>query len=202
MLATLKKIFYKLRKSAPASGLIFTKDLLAGKKYKIGAYTYGLPQVVWDEDANLFIGKFCSIAGSVKIYLGGNHRVDWVSTYPFNSFNELFPDARGITGHPTTKGDVIIGNDVWIGDSSTIFSGVKIGDGAVIAAGSVVTKNIGPYELWAGNPARLIKKRFDDESIKKLLLIKWWEWEIEKINTIAPLLCSDDIQEFIKKFEP
>ena len=202
MQTILKKIFNKLRKPAPASGLIFTKDLLAGKKYQIGAYTYGLPQVVWDEDANLFIGKFCSIAGGVKIYLGGNHRVDWVSTYPFNSFNNLFPDARGISGHPTTKGDVIIGNDVWIGDNSTIFSGVNISDGAVIAAGSVITKNIGPYELWAGNPARLIKKRFDDESIKKLLLIRWWEWEIEKINTIAPLLCSDDIQAFIKKFEP
>lgn len=201
MTAIWRRIINKLRPPQPNNNLIFTKDILAGKKYRVGEYTYGSPQVVWDEDANLFIGKFCSIAGGVKIYLGGNHRVDWVSTYPFNSFNKEFPAAANIKGHPCTKGDVIIGNDVWIGDNSTIFSGVTIGDGAVIAAGSVLAKNVGPYELWAGNPARLVRKRFDEDSIQKLLNIKWWEWDIEKINSVSHLLCSEHIAEFINRFK-
>jgi acetyltransferase-like isoleucine patch superfamily enzyme len=163
-----------------------------------GKYTYGNPLILWrNEDANLVVGNFCSIADKVTIYLGGNHRSDWVTTYPFghrhqNEFNMF--DGKG---HPSTKGDVIIGNDVWIGSNATIMSGVTIGDGAVIANNSHVVKDIEPYSLVGGNPAKLIKYRFTPQQIEKLLEIKWWFWEDEKINKYTPLLCNNDIDTFI-----
>lgn len=174
--------------------LFFTKDFFKDKKFKIGDYTYGKPTILFEnEEANLTIGKFCSIADNVIIFLGGNHRVDWISTYPFNVLTTYFPEGEGIKGHPATKGDVIIGNDVWIGRNVTIMSGVSIGDGAVIAAGSVVSKNIGDYEIWGGNPSRILKKRFDRETIIKLQNLKWWEWEINKIKDNVEILCSNNI---------
>jgi acetyltransferase-like isoleucine patch superfamily enzyme len=163
-----------------------------------GKYTYGKPNIHWENNAaKLIIGNFCSIAGNVNIYLGGNHRTDWVTTYPFghihkNKFN-LF-DGKG---HPGTKGDVIIGNDVWIGCNVTIMSGITIGDGAVIANNSHIVKNVEPYSLVGGNPAKLIKYRFSPEQIEKLLQIKWWNWDDVKINKFTPLLCNNNIDNFI-----
>ena len=164
-----------------------------------GKYTYGQPNIIWANDkAKLIVGNFCSIAGNVKIYLGGNHRSDWVTTYPFGHIHQnIFNNFNG-EGHPSTKGDVIIGNDVWIGGNVTIMSGVTIGDGAVIANNSHVVKNIEPYSLVGGNPAKLIKYRFTPEQIKKLLEIKWWNWDDEKINKFTPLLCNENIDDFIK----
>ena len=164
-----------------------------------GKYTYGTPTVYWKNDnAKLIVGNFCSIATNVKIYLGGNHRTDWVTTYPFGYMHEItFNNFDGV-GHPSTKGDIIIGNDVWIGDNVTIMSGVTIGDGAVIANNSHVVKNVEPYSLVGGNPAKLIKYRFTQEQIAKLLEIKWWYWDDEKINNFTPILCNDNIEEFIK----
>jgi len=177
----------------------FTKDFFMGEKYIIGDYTYGHPNVFhWGENSNLIIGRFCSIANQVTIFLGGNHRVDWVSTYPFNSLNDNFPTAISIIGHPSTNGDVVIGNDVWIGYGATIMSGVKVGDGAVIGACSVVTKDINPYEIVAGNPAKVIKMRFENDSILQLLKIAWWNWSIEKINSEVLFLCNN-IDDFIKR---
>ena len=145
------------------------------------------------------IGSFCSIASNCNIYLGGNHRTDWVTTYPFGHIhNTIFNNFNGI-GHPSTKGDVIIGNDVWIASNVTIMSGVKIGDGVVIAANSHIIKDIEPYSLVGGNPAKLIKKRFSEKQIEQLLEIKWWEWKDEKINKFTKLLCNDNIDEFIKQ---
>ncbi|MGA1049821.1 MAG: CatB-related O-acetyltransferase, partial [Minisyncoccia bacterium] len=100
-------------------------------------------------------------------------------------------------GHPCTNGDVIIGNDVWFGDNVTIMSGVTLGDGVVIANNSHVVKNVEPYSLIGGNPAKLIKKRFTEEQIDKLLEIKWWNWDDSKINKFTPLLCNQDIDSFI-----
>lgn len=172
----------------------FTKDIFKDKKYSIGEYTYGRPTILFEnQEANLIIGKFCSIADGVVIFLGGNHRTDWITTYPFNVLITYFPEAKDIKGHPATKGNVIIGNDVWIGLNVTIMSGVSIGDGAVIAAGSVVSKNIGDYEIWGGNPARLLKKRFDDDTIIKLQNLKWWNWEISRIKENTETLCSQKI---------
>ena len=163
-----------------------------------GKYTYGSPTLLWiNENANLVVGNFCSIAGNVNIYLGGNHRTDWVTTYPFGHIHQNKFNMFSGQGHPTTTGDVIIGNDVWIGNNVTIMSGVTIGDGAVIACNSHVVKNIEPYSLVGGNPAKLIKYRFTQEQIQKLLEIKWWYWDDEKINTFTPLLCNNNIDDFI-----
>lgn len=167
------------------------------KLVSIGDYTYGMPQVItWDDSTKLKIGKFCSLASNIYILAGGEHRSDWVSTYPFNC---LIEDFSFIKGHPATKGDIIIGNDVWIGDSTKILSGVTIGDGAIIGTGSVVAKDIPPYAIAAGNPARIIRYRFDDETIKELLDIKWWDFKEEDIIKIVPLLQSNNIQDLIKK---
>lgn len=188
----------KKTKNSPKSNSFFTKDYFEGKKFKIGEYTYGKPIVIFEnEEANLSIGKFCSIADNVIIFLGGNHRTDWISTYPFNVLTYHFPEGKNILGHPATKGDVIIGNDVWIGLNVTIMSGVTIGDGAVIAAGSVVIKDVGAYEIWGGNPSRFLKSRFDENTIVSLKQLKWWDWEISKIKENLSFLCSTQIKEFI-----
>ncbi|WP_344824120.1 CatB-related O-acetyltransferase [Rurimicrobium arvi] len=131
----------------------------------------------------------------MKIFLGGNHRVDWVSTYPFPALPGFFPEAAEITGHPSTKGDVVIGNDVWIGYAAIILSGVTIGDGAVIGAGSVVSKNVGPYEIWAGNPAVCIKKRFPEEIIARLLTEKWWDKPDAAMRASIKTLCESPLKD-------
>jgi acetyltransferase-like isoleucine patch superfamily enzyme len=135
----------------------------------------------------LKVGAYCSFAKEVKIFLGGNHNVDWISTYPFCSMLHTKN-----TKHPSSKGDIIIGNDVWIGWGSTILSGVTIGDGAVVGAEAVVAKDIAPYSIVVGNPAREVKKRFDDETIEYLLELKWWDWEEDKVNGAAEILMSGD----------
>jgi acetyltransferase-like isoleucine patch superfamily enzyme len=174
----------------------YTKDILKylGDLVEVGEYTYGNPRVLhWGEKANLKIGKFCSIAEGVIIFLGGNHRYDWVTTYPFSALNKEWSEASNIAGHPATRGSVVIGNDVWIGFGATIMSGVKIGDGAVIGARAVITKDVAPYSIVGGNPAREIKKRFSDDKIEKLLEIEWWNWSIEKIKSNMKILCSANI---------
>jgi acetyltransferase-like isoleucine patch superfamily enzyme len=166
-----------------------------------GRGTYGNTNIhthSWGEGSQLIVGNFCSIAANVNIYLGGNHRTDWVTTFPFGHIHhQTFNKFNGF-GHPATKGDVIIGNDVWIGSNTTIMSGVTVGDGAVIANNSHIVKNVEPYSLVGGNPAKLIKYRFTPEQIEKLLQIKWWYWDDEKINEYTPLLCNENIDEFIK----
>ena len=168
-------------------------------QFPIGKGTYGDPEIVsWDSGKTLTIGAFCSIAPGVKIFLGGDHRVDWVTTYPFS---ELWEAGKQFTGHPSSKGDVVIGNDVWIGNEALILSGVTIGDGAVIGARSVVTRDVPSYAIVAGNPARLIRLRFDDATIADLLRLKWWDRSDEEIGRMLPLLLSADIQAFLAAVE-
>ena len=147
----------------------------------MGDFTYCdcSPEVQFHADADLVVGKYCSIARGFKVLLGGNHRGDWVSTFPFPA---MFPGSPDIPGHRATKGNVVIGNDVWIGNCVTILSGVTIGDGAIIGAGSVVVKDIPPYSISAGNPCIVRKYRFTPDQIRLLCEIKWWDWPDEKIR--------------------
>lgn len=159
-----------------------------------GKNTYGKPIIHWENNnAKLVVGKYCSIAQDVHVYLGGNHNINWVSTYPFGESLETISNSfkASSNGHPFTKGSVSIGNDVWIADSVTIMSGITIGDGAVIANNSHVVKDVEPYSLVGGNPAKLIKYRFTPKQIEKLLEIKWWDWEDIKIEKYSHLLCND-----------
>lgn len=165
------------------------------RQYQIGKGSYGNPKILnWGEGGTCQIGSFCSFASGVKILLGGEHITEMLTTYPFNIF---WNSGKYIKAHPKTKGNVIIGNDVWVGTEAMIMSGVSIGDGAVIGARSVVTKDIAPYAIAAGNPAAIIKKRFSDDIIRSLLEIKWWEWDDQKISNHLPLLLCDDIYKFI-----
>ena len=172
----------------------FTNLYFTGENFEIGDYTYGMPKILsWGEGARLKIGKFCSISAEVIVFLGGNHRIDWVTTYPFMEFEDEWPEAKDIAGHPATKGDVVIGNDVWIGWGAVIMSGVTIGDGAAIGARAVVTQDVGPYSIVGGNPASLIRKRFDDETIRVLLEIRWWDWPLDRIKDNLGILMSDNV---------
>ena len=159
-----------------------------------GDHTYSDSPVMahFSDQAKFSIGKYCSVARDVEVFLGGEHHTDWISTYPFN----VFSGKKGVD-HPTTKGDVIIMNDVWIGTGVKILSGVTIGSGAVIGAYSVVAKNVEPYTIVAGNPVKIIRKRFSDDVIECLLNIRWWDWPEERINAAAPMLQSGSIKEFV-----
>ncbi len=149
-------------------------------------YNYGSERLV--------IGKFCAIATNVKFLMNGaNHKLDGISTYPFPAFGNGWEKAMDKLINLPSKGDTIIGNDVWIGYESLIMPGVKIGDGAVIAAKSVVVKDIPSYVVIGGNPARSINQRFSDSEIQMLLEIKWWDWEIEKITRNIHLIMEGDI---------
>jgi acetyltransferase-like isoleucine patch superfamily enzyme len=149
----------------------------------------------WGEGATLEVGDFCSIA-VCTIYLGGNHRSDWITTFPFGHHLQKTYNGQFNLGHPATRGNVKIGNDVWIAEHSTIMSGITIGDGAIIANNAHVVKDVEPYTIVGGNPARYIKHRFSKDIIDKLLQIKWWNWTDAKINENLKLLTSDKLQEF------
>lgn len=177
--------------------MIFTNQLPEYSKYDIGDYTYGKPRFLrWDEDAYSSIGKFCSIAANVKIFEGGNHCLNYISTYPFSLVSSIDSINKN-KDYRFSKGPVKIGNDVWIGMDTTILSGVTIGSGAVIAAASVVTKDVKPYEVVGGNPAKHIKFRFDEKQIQALLAISWWDWELDRIKSNMHLIRSADIDKFI-----
>ncbi|KTT14417.1 acetyltransferase [Pseudomonas oryzihabitans] len=164
-------------------------------QYEIGAGTYGMPHVSdLKEGSTLRIGRYTSIAGGVQILLGGLHRLDWVTTYPFPAFVD---DLAHITDYGGTRGDVVIGSDCWICTDALILSGVTVGHGAVVAAGAVVTRDVPPYAVVGGNPARFIKWRFPEEIRAALLDIAWWDWPEADILAAGEHLCSADIDGFI-----
>jgi acetyltransferase-like isoleucine patch superfamily enzyme len=169
------------------------------RSYNVGKHTYGTPAILeWGEGATLRVGAFCSIAKEVSIFLGGEHHADWVTTFPFNV---LWKSAEKIPGHPATKGDVVIGNDVWIGYGAVILSGATIGDGSIIGARAVVTRSVPPYAIVAGNPATIIRTRFDEKTIRRLINIQWWDWEDSKIEAYLPLMLQTDIESFLTRAE-
>lgn len=160
---------------------------------KIGDHSYDAP-IRRGSMNNIIIGKYCSIAEGVIFDSGFNHNMDFVSTFPFN---EKLKECKHLTGHPLCKGDIVIGNDVWIGEDAMIMSGVTVGDGAVIAARAIVTKDVEPYAMVAGMPAKFKKFRFRKDQIASLLKIKWWSWPDEKVKENAHLLMNKDIDKFI-----
>lgn len=181
---------------------IYVKPTIKNPNIIVGEFTYIADSEFeshvthhyeWNGD-KLIIGKFCQIAAGVEFVMNGaNHQMNAVSTFPFYTMEgwEMAPPA--ISDLPL-KGDTIVGNDVWIGQNAVILPGVHIGDGAIIGANSVVGRDIPPYTIVVGNPARETRKRFDDELIRLLLAFKWWDKSIEAINQLIPLLTSSDLE--------
>lgn len=165
--------------------------------FDIGAHSYGRPKVRFPEaGCKLTIGRYCSIADRVEILLGGDHRLDWVSTFPFAAFAEVWPSSDDV-GYHASRGDVAIGHDVWVGSGAMILSGVTIGHGAAVAARAVVTKDVPAYAIVGGNPARVIRTRFDPETVAALLNAAWWDLPDADVAGLIPLLQSDRVQELI-----
>jgi acetyltransferase-like isoleucine patch superfamily enzyme len=163
-------------------------------RHQFGIGTYGDLQVHdWDEGTTLRVGSYCSIAKGVQVFLGGHHRIDWLSSFPFPAFVDEVADIPDYGG---SNGDVTIGSDVWLCTDAIILSGVTIGHGAVVAAGAVVTRDVEPYSIVAGNPARHIRWRFEEPTRKLLLSSQWWTWPEAEVRLAAKLLCSSDAEAF------
>lgn len=157
--------------------------------------------ISWSDEYHIHLGKYNSIGRDCNFFLHANHRIDWITTSS-QLWGPVTPQIAQMhmdMGHPSCKGDIIIENDVWIGAKSTIMSGIKIHNGAVVAANSTVTKDVPPFAIVGGNPARVIKYRFDEKQIESLLKIAWWDWTEDRIKTDAMLLWSDKLDEFIDK---
>jgi len=169
-------------------------DHVARDGFEIGDYSIGAPTIrTFGDGARLKVGKYSSIAAGVTFLLGGHHRTDTVTTYPLGlAVRALGPDDRTFS-----RGDIVVGSDVWIAANATILSGVTIGDGAVVGAGAVVIDNVPPYALVFGNPARIMRKRFSDETIAALLELRWWDLDDTQVQELRPLLQGDDVPAFI-----
>lgn len=192
------------------SYVTYVKPTLKNSNIIVGDFTYISDSdfeshVTHHYDFNgdkLIIGKFCQIAAGVEFIMNGaNHQMNAVSTFPFYIFEGWDMEAPSPSDLPL-RGDTIIGNDVWIGQNATILPGVQIGDGAIIGANSVVGSDVAPYTIVVGNPARVVKKRFDEELILLLLRLKWWDKSIDTINSLIPILTNsnlDFVREEIRK---
>jgi len=186
--------------------LVFLNNFVKASNIHVGDYTYfddprnGPDKfeeynVLYNYDfakVKLVIGKFCAIAAETRFIMTGDHKLDAISTYPFPIFQHSWENVYNIQDLPV-KGDIIVGNDVWFGYDCLIKGGVKIGDGAIIATRAVVVKDVPAYAIVAGNPAKVVKMRFDDKTIARLQQIAWWDWNIEKINRNLDLICNLDI---------
>ena len=172
---------------------------IASYGWDIGDHTYGAPTVVDGEYGALRIGRYCSIAGDVRIVLA-NHATDTATTYPFAALRRHWPSAPDdVTDH--IGAGVTIGNSVWIGAGATILPGARVGDGAIIGAEAVVAREVPPFGVVVGNPARLTRRRFDDATVERLLELRWWDWPDEKVDRFVPMLLSDDVREFLAAAE-
>lgn len=167
----------------------------------LGKGSYGDPTVVAFEpaDAHAYVGAYVSIAPNVTFMLAANHRTDWVSTFPMRA---RMPEAvEAPMGYTRSRGDLVIGSDVWLGYGATILAGLCVGDGAVVGACAVVTRDVPPYAIVAGNPAREIGRRFTSTQIDALLRIRWWDWPAAQVAEHASVLNGPDVDGFISRFD-
>ncbi|WP_250295680.1 CatB-related O-acetyltransferase [Wolbachia endosymbiont of Oedothorax gibbosus] len=189
----------------------FLKNIITNTQIIVGDYTYyDDPEDIYNFEKNvlylfdfikdkLIIGKFCQIATGVRFIMNGsNHAMDSISTYPFKIFGKSWNFA---SMNVASKGDTIIENDVWIGNSVTIMPGVKISNGTIIGTSALVTKDVEPYAIVGGNPAKCIRKRFDDKTIDFLLQLEWWNWPIEKITENLGAITTGDLETLKKIYE-
>lgn len=177
---------------------------VGSSRVEVGRFSYGIETAIikqWSEGSALKVGAFCSIASGLTVILGGNHRTDWATTFPFGHIYQDQLGGHGIVGHPRSRGDVVVGNDVWIAANVTLLSGIEIGDGAVIAASATVTRSVGCYEIWGGNPADLIRPRFSPELTARLRATRWWELPTEVLRRIAPLLSTAPTESSLDELE-
>jgi virginiamycin A acetyltransferase len=187
-------------------GLCFLKNLVRHPGIEVGDYTYyddfedvhnfekNVKYLFDFTGDRLTIGKFCMIASGVEFIMNGaNHLADAVSAYPFAVFGGAWSEAMQGKSYPS-RGDTVVGNDVWIGYRAALMPGVKIGDGAIIGAYSVVTKDVAPYAIVGGNPAREIRRRFSPGHVERLLQLRWWDWDLEKITRNVQLLTGNDVE--------
>jgi chloramphenicol O-acetyltransferase type B len=202
--------FRNYRDSYQIKGCVKSKHIIVGDFSYCSGYYHGRPfddcVMFLDEGDDvapigtidrLIIGRFCSIASGVKFVLGGNqgHKHRWIASYPLDFLDDDFDGYATVPPKgQERRGDTIVGNDVWIAVEAMIMPGVVIADGAVVGARGLVTRNIGPYEICGGNPARLTGKRFPDSHIEKLLKIKWWDWDLDKIRRNLSLLRSPNVE--------
>jgi len=191
--------------------LVFLKNFVKASNIHVGEYTYFDDRnhgpekfeeynVLYNYDfskVKLIIGKFCAIAAETRFIMTGDHKLDSITTYPFPIFKQGWEDAFNVYDLPV-KGDIVIGHDVWLGYDCLIKNGVSIGNGAIVATRAVVVKDVPAYSIVAGNPAKVVKMRFDDRTISRLQKIAWWNWDIEKINRNLSLLCHLDIDRLEK----
>jgi acetyltransferase-like isoleucine patch superfamily enzyme len=175
-----------------------TRDPFDTVDLKVGVGSYGWKNLVLHGGGTLHVGNYSSIGPGVDVFLGADHRLDWVTTYPFTTFHE---GAFGIAGSPTSKGQVSIGSDCWIGAGAALLSGITLGDGSVVAARAVVTKDVPPYSVVAGNPARVVKRRFNEQVTQRLLGTKWWSRPREVVDQLVPLLVQEDLMVFLEAIE-
>lgn len=193
-----------------AKQVTFLKNIIQSPNIIVGDYTYvDDPELARDFEKNvlyhfdfigdkLVIGKFCAIANKVTFIMNGaNHPLNGVSTYPFYIFGNGWESAAPKPGELPYKGDTHIGNDVWIGYDATIMPGVTVGNGAIIASKSVVTKDVPAYAVVAGNPAKVQKMRFDDETIAQLETLGWWDWPIDRITKALPAITQGNIDALV-----
>lgn len=193
---------------------VYLKNIITNPNIIIGDYTiyndfvsdparFETNNVLYQYPINhdrLLIGKFCSIACGAKfIFTSANHTLKSLSTYPFPLFFEEWGlDKREVASAWDNKGDIVIGNDVWIGYEAVVLSGVHIGDGAIIGARAVVTKDVPPYTIVGGVPATEIRKRFDEAAINKLLQVRWWNLPFETINDLLPSIMNGEVKELLR----